>query len=213
MFNYSEKTKVDMQFKMLELFRTIKADKQIKADAGNVVKVVLSNVLSPDRTMMESSDSVKEIYVFDVELNSNKVPLAFLDALNKSINFQTLIRLRNNDLIKYLITIKIFDDEKVKLLKTFESDWIKEEKQEFPITTKLENVFKAMLQSITAYQFRQDEDFESYVERLSAIKKIKTEIEKQTKIMNNEKQPNIRMRLNDEIKLMKKELQELEKSI
>ena len=210
MFNYSEKTKVDMQFKMLELFRTIKADKQIKADAGNVVKVVLSNVLSPDRTMMESSDSVKEIYVFDVELNSNKVPLAFLDALNKSINFQTLIRLRNNDLIKYLITIKIFDDEKVKLLKTFESDWIKEEKQEFPITTKLENVFKAMLQSITAYQFRQDEDFERYVERLSAIKKTKAEIERQTKIMNNEKQPNIRMRLNDEIKLLKKELQKLE---
>lgn len=210
MFNYSEKTKVDMQFKMLELFRTIKADKQIKADAGNIVKVVLSNVLSPDRTMMESSDSVKEIYVFDVELNSNKVPLAFLDALNKSINFQTLIRLRNNDLIKYLITIKIFDEEKVKLLKTFESDWIKEEKQEFPITTKLENVFKAMLQSITAYQFRQDEDFESYVERLSAIKKTKTEIERQTKIMNNEKQPNIRMRLNDEIKLLKKELQKLE---
>ena len=57
-----------MQFKMLELFRTIKADKVVKADAGNVTKVTLSNVLSPDRTNMESSDNVKEIYVFDIEL-------------------------------------------------------------------------------------------------------------------------------------------------
>ncbi len=57
MFNYSEKTKVDMQFKMLELFRTIKADKQIKADAGNIVKVVLSNVLSPDRMLMYGKEA------------------------------------------------------------------------------------------------------------------------------------------------------------
>ena len=45
---------------MLELFRTIKADKIVKADAGNVTRVTLSNVLSPDRTNMESSDNVKE---------------------------------------------------------------------------------------------------------------------------------------------------------
>ena len=68
MFKFSEKTQVNMQFKMLELFRTIKADKVVKADAGNVTKVTLSNVLSPDRTNMESSDNVKEIYVFDIEL-------------------------------------------------------------------------------------------------------------------------------------------------
>ena len=78
MFKFSEKTQVNIQFKMLELFRTIKADKVVKADAGNVTKVTLSNVLSPDRTNMESSDNVKEIYVFDIELNSNKVPEKFI---------------------------------------------------------------------------------------------------------------------------------------
>ena len=45
---------------------------------------------------------------------------------------------------------------------------------------------------------------------MGEIKKQKNEIEKQTKIMNAEKQPNIKMKLNDEIKQMKKELQELE---
>ena len=210
MFKFSEKTQVNIQFKMLELFRTIKADKVVKADAGNVTKVTLSNVLSPDRTNMESSDNVKEIYVFDLELNSNKIPEKFIEALNKSINFQTLLTLRYNDKVKYIIAVKIIDDEKIKILKTFESDWQEETLDDMPSSVKLENIYKQMITKFTLYPFRIDENFKQYVDRMSAIKKQKSEIEKQTKIMNAEKQPNIKMKLNDEIKQMKKELQELE---
>ena len=210
MFRFSEKTQVNIQFKMLELFRTIKADKIVKADAGNVTKVTLSNVLSPDRTNMESSDDVKEIYVFDLELNSNKVPEKFIEALNKSINFQTLLTLRYNDKVKYIIAVKIIDDEKIKILKTFESDRQEETLDEMPSSVKLENIYKQMIAKLTLYPFRIDEDFKQYVERMSAIKKQKSEIERQLKIMNAEKQPNIKMKLNDEIKQMKKELQQLE---
>lgn len=210
MFKFSEKTQVNIQFKMLELFRTIKADKVVKADAGNVTKVTLSNVLSPDRTNMESSENVKEIYVFDIELNSNKVPEKFIEALNKSIHFQTLLTLRYNDKVKYIIAVKIIDDEKIKILKTFESDWQEETLDDMPSSVKLENIYKQMITKLTLYPFKTSEDFKQYVERMSAIKKQKSEIEKQTKIMNAEKQPNIKMKLNDEIKQMKKELQELE---
>lgn len=210
MFRFSEKTQVNIQFKMLELFRTIKADKVVKADAGNVTKITLSNVLSPDRTNMESSENVKEIYVFDIELNSNKIPEKFIEALNKSINFQTLLTLRYNDKVKYIIAVKIIDDEKIKILKTFESDWQEETLDDMPSSVKLENIFKQMITKLTLYPFRLDEDFKQYVDRMSVIKKQKSEIEKQTKIMNAEKQPNIKMKLNDEIKQMKKELQKLE---
>ena len=210
MFRFSEKTQVNIQLKMLELFRTIKADKVVKADAGIVTKVTLSNVLSPDRTNMESSDNVKEIYVFDIELNSNKVPEKFIEALNKSINFQTLLTLRYNDKVKYIIAVKIIDDEKIKILKTFESDWQEETLDEMPSSVKLENIYKQMIAKLTLYPFKTSEDFKQYVERMSAIKKQKSEIERQTKIMNTEKQPNMKMKLNDEIKQMKKELQELE---
>ncbi len=210
MFRFSEKTQVNVQFKMLELFRTIKADKVVKADAGNVTKVTLSNVLSPDRTNMESSENVKEIYVFDIELNSNKVPEKFIEALNKSINFQTLLTLKYNDKVKYIIAVKIIDDEKIKVLRTFESDWQEETLDEMPSSVKLENIFKQMITKLTLYPFRINEDFKQYVDRMNAIKKQKSEIEKQTKIMNAEKQPNIKMKLNDEIKQMKKELQDLE---
>ena len=210
MFNYNEKTVTNIQFKMLELFRTIKADKTVKQDAGNVVSVNLVNILSPDRTYLEESDLVKEIYIFEINLNSNKIPEKFLDALNKSINFQTLFKLKYAEKEKHIISIKTFEDEKIKVLKVFETDWGQKTKQEFPITTKLDFVFKEMIKYITTISFKQDETFSEYIERFEKITKLQVEIEKQTKIMNAEKQPNFRMALNDKIKQMKKELKELE---
>lgn len=210
MFIFNEKTEVNMQFKMLELFRTIKADKLVKADAGNVVKVVLANVLSPDRTNMEANETTKEIYVFNIELNSNKVPVKFLDTLNKSINLQTLFKLYYNDKVKYIISIKEFTEEKMKVLKYFESDWETESFEETPNVLKLENLFKQMIAKITTYLFRDYEDFKQYIVRLNSIEKQKKEIEKITKAMNAEKQPNLKMKLNDEIREKNKKLRILE---
>lgn len=210
MFNFSDKTQANITFKMLELFRTLKADKQVKTDASNIAEVKLANILSPDRTFMEASDQVKEIYIIELTLTSKSVPAMFIDLFNKYIEFQTLFKLIYGTQVKYISSIKQFADEKMKVLKTFESDWQTETTQDFPITNKLENVFKTIITNITGVSFRQDEAYSNYISRLEAIKKLKSEIEKQTKTMNNEKQPNLRMALNDKIKQLKRQLQELE---
>lgn len=210
MFNFSDKTQANITFKMLELFKTLKADKQVKADASNIAEVKLANILSPDRTFMEASDQVKEIYIIELTLTSKSVPAMFIDLFNKYIEFQTLFKLIYGTQVKYISSIKQFADEKMKILKTFESDWQTETTQDFPITNKLENVFKTIITNITGVSFRQDETYSNYISRLEAIKKLKSEIEKQTKTMNNEKQPNLRMALNDKIKQLKRQLQELE---
>lgn len=210
MFNFSDKTQANITFKMLELFRTLKADKQVKTDASNIAEVKLANILSPDRTFMEASDQVKEIYIIELTLTSKSVPAMFIDLFNKYIEFQTLFKLIYGTQVKYISSIKQFADEKMKILKTLESDWQTKTPQDFPITNKLENVFKTIITNITGVSFRQDETYSSYISRLEAIKKLKSEIEKQTKTMNNEKQPNLRMALNDKIKQLKKELKEME---
>lgn len=210
MFIYSDKTAVNINFKMLELFRTIKADKTIKTDAQVVSKVILANTLSPDRTNLEPSENVKEIYIMDIVLNSATVPTKFIDALNKYINFQILFRLRYGVDVKYITSLKVFTEDKIKVLKTCESDWQGENKEELGATSKLENVFKAMVSYITKIRFRQDETFEEYTDRTNQIKKHKKEIEKLTKTRDAEKQPNTKMAINDKIKSFKKKLTELE---
>ncbi len=210
MFNYSEQTFVNLKFKMLDLFRTIKADKEIKTSAKNVIDVMLSNTLSPERTKLDASDNVKEIYVMDMHLNTSEVPINFIEALNKFINFQILFRLHFNYEIKYVISLKVFQEEKIKVLKTFESEWQGPFKQELPLTTKLEKVYKLMVTNVAGYSFRQEEIFEQYADRMTAIKKQKAEIEKLIKMRDAERQPNKKIELNDKVKEMKKDLQRME---
>ncbi len=210
MFNFSNKTQTDITFKMSDLIKQLKADKQVKADASKVAEVKLTNILSPERTFMEASDQVKEIYIIELSLTSKSVPTMFIDVFNKYIEFQTLFKLIYKNEIKYISSIKQFADEKMKVLKIFESDWQNDTSQELPITNKLENVFKTIISNITGVSFKKDETYSNYISRIEAIKKLKSEIEKQTKIMNNEKQPNLRMALNDKIKEMRKQISEIE---
>lgn len=210
MFKYNKKTEINMQFKMQQLLKTIKADKIVKADAKNITKVTLTNILSPERTNMEASENVKEIYVFKIDLISNNVPHKIIDALNKNINFQTLVYLNFNNKVKYVVSIKEFFEQKPKILKTFESDWQDECYAEMPNVLSLENLFKQIIAKVTLISFKQNEGYKSYIERVLQITTLRKAIEKTTKAMNAEKQPNIKMKLNDDIREMKKSLQELE---
>ncbi len=209
MFKYNERTEVNLDLKLAELFKVIKANKQIQSDASIVSKVILTNILSPDRTNLEPSENVKEIYIMDIVLNKAAAPTKFIDALNKYINFQILFRLRYEVEVKYITSLKAFTEDKTKVLKTCESDWQKENKEELPSTSKLENVFKAMVSYITKIKFRQDETFDEYTDRTNQIKKHKTEIEKLTKTRDAEKQPNTKMAINSQIKELKRELEEM----
>ncbi len=66
MFDLSSKTKVNRKFRLAELYKMMGADKDIKADAKNILSVVLTNVLSSDTMNLSSDGKVKEVYIFDI---------------------------------------------------------------------------------------------------------------------------------------------------
>ena len=211
MFNYNEKTIFNKQFKINELFKLMKADKEIKQDAQCITAIALSNVLSPNTTNLEPSENVKEIYIIKIEINAKEIPNKFIEAFNRQILFQTLFKVYYNTDVKYICSLKEFGkDSNMKILKTYSTDWQKELQQDLPITTKLDTMYKAIIENITGFVFRQDESFNDYMERTSSIKRQKLEIERLTKLMNSEKQPNIRMNMNDKIKQMQNDLQKME---
>ena len=210
MFNYGERTAVDVPFKLKELLQTLKANKQVKDDAKIIEEIKLSHTLSEEATGLESSDNVQEIYVIDLVLNAKQVPNQFISAFNGYIEFQTLFRVHFKDEVNYLVSLKEFNEEKMKIVASYESGWKASTKFELPITTKLDKIFNAIVAQVVGVEFRENETFLAYSERQVEIAKQYREIEKLTKTMNNEKQPNLKMALNDEIKEMKKQLQKLE---
>ena len=210
MFNYPDKTKVNKQFTLKELFKLLNCDKDLKLNASSIDSICLSNVLSKSTTNLNESENVKEIYIIDVFLKENIVPNKFIDRFNKNINFQTLFRIHFKENTKYIMSLKTFTDDKANILLTFESDWQKVTEKKFPSTLKLVNVFKEMLKYVSGYEIKDEESFEGYVQRFNQIKKLKSEIVKLTKQVNAEKQPNFKMELNDKLKQLKKELQKME---
>lgn len=208
MFKYSEKTITNKPFKLTDLFKLMKASKEIKQDAEVISTIMLTNVLSPSTTNLTPSDNVKEIYIIRLDLKHITIPEKFIESFNKQINFQVLFKFCNGAEVKYLTSIKTFD-ENMKILKTYQAEWQKDLQIEFPLTTKLETVYKAILSNITGIVFRAEETFETYIERNSAIKRQNLEIDRLTRIMTAEKQPNIKMNINDKIKQLKKNLEEM----
>ena len=148
MFIYNEKCVVNKLFRLQELFKAIKADKAIKASAKNIISIKLSYVISPSKLNLEPSKSVKEIYVIEVAVDSKQLQMSFIEALNKFIELQTLFKIRYKNEVKYMLSIKDFREDKMKIIKRFESDWIAPLELDFPITTKLENVFKEIIKNI-----------------------------------------------------------------
>lgn len=208
MFKYSEKTIADKPFKLTDQFKLMKANKEIKQDAVNIENIMLTNVLSPASTNLTPSDNVKEIYIIQLDLKNKTTPEKFIEAFNKQINFQVLFKFCSGAEVKYLTAIKTFG-ENMKILKTYQTEWQQPLSLDFPLTTKLETVYKAILSNITGIVFRADETFELYIERNSAIKRQNLEIDRLTRIMTAEKQPNIKMNINDKIKQLKKNLEEM----
>lgn len=211
MYKFNDKTLVDKQFKLNELFKLTKADKGTKFEANNSISsITLTRVLSQNTTFLEPSDYVKEIYIFQVELFSKQVPYQFIGLLDRQVRFQTLFIFVHKNEFLYYTSIKNFEGEVIKITKTFETNWIEELKKDFPITNKLEEVYKDIVSTISGYRIVKDESYLDYTNRYIEINKLKKEIQRLTKQMYAEKQPNTKMAINSQIKELKRELEQLE---
>ena len=154
MFNYSEKTKTNKEFKLKEILKMINASKEIKQDASNIKGLCLSHVLSPATTNMDPSDDVKEIYIIDVELDSPLIPTKFLSEFDKQIYFQVLFKLKYGNYIAYGLSLKEIVNEKVKILSTKYTAWDNSVKEKIDATNKLNSVYKKMAEYIYKYKFQ-----------------------------------------------------------
>ena len=210
MYKFNDKTLVNKQFKLTELFKLVKANKEIKAEASNVLNISLARVLSEQTIFLEPCDYVKEIYIFKVELASTQVPYKFIDLLDRQIKFETVFVFCYENEFLYYASIKNFESDCIKITKTFQTNWIEKLENNFPITNKLDEVYKDIIATISCLKFHKNESYAEYVNRYVEINKLKKQIEKLTKTRDAEKQPNTKMAINSQIKELKRELEQLE---
>ena len=208
MFELSSKTQVDKRFKMPELYKLIGASKEVKADAANINSVTLTNVLNSDNLL--SGSNVKEIYIFEIELSEKTIPILFISALDKAINFHTVFILRNNTEAMLYGAYKEYGEKNIKVGKYYSTEWAAERLIKLPLNvSSLDDIYTAIVDELIPITARKSESTKDFVARYDEILRLQKEISKLQKLVDNEKQPKKRFELNDRLKRIKKELDEL----
>jgi hypothetical protein len=212
MFDLSSKTKVNRRFRLAELYKLMAADKDVKADAKGILSVVLMNVLSQDTMNVPVGDIVKEIYIFDIELSSKSIPALFISSLDKAINLHTLFVLRFSDERMLYGCYKEKTEKGVKLGKYYSTDWTK---AQTPISLPLnvfsmDDIYMAIIDRLIPIAAKQNETTSDFVARYDMIRKLKFEIDKKQRQVDNERQSKKRFKLNDDLKKLKEQLAILE---
>lgn len=211
MFIFSSKTQVNKKFRLQELFKQTAADKAVRADAKTVLSVTLTNVLSSDTLNLPTKGKVKEIYVFDIELSSKTIPILFISALDKAINFHTIFVLHYDGKEMLYGAYKERTEKGVKIGKYYGTGW-KDQSEPISIpidATSLDEIYKAMLCTLIPLESGKEETASDFVARYDLIRKLKFEIDKKQRQVDNERQSKKRFELNDELKKLKKELKKL----
>lgn len=211
MFELSSKTQVNRKFKLTELYKVMGADKAVKADAANIALVTLTNVLNKDTLNFSANGDVKEIYVFEIVLNTKIAPSLFISTLDKATNFHTVFVLRYVGEEMLYGAFKEYGEKGMRVGKYYCTDWVTEKSIALPLgVNSLDEIYTAIIDELIPITARQAENTKDFVVRYGEVVRLKKEIEKLQRLVDIEKQPKRRFELNDMLKQKKKELEDLE---
>lgn len=211
MFELSSKTQVNRKFKLTELYKVMGADKAVKANAANIVSVTLTNVLNKDTLNFSANGDVKEIYVFEIVLNSKTIPSLFISALDKATNFHTVFVLRFGSEEMLYGAFKEYGEKGMKVGKYYFTDWTVERTVALPLgVNSLDGIYTAIIDELIPITARKSESTKDFVERYGEVVKLQKEIEKLQRLVDTEKQPKRRFELNDQLKKLKVNLNKLQ---
>lgn len=213
MFELSSKTQVNKKFRLTELFKSIQADKTIKEDAKNITSIILSNVLSNSTMNLSSQGTVKELYIFDVELSDKEIPATFISALDKAILLHTAFVLHNNGKEMLYCAYKERTEKGVKIGKYYSTSWMDPANTvTLPLNIgSIDDVYTTIIDYLIPIEARPEENTSQFVDRYETIVKLQREIDKLQREVDSEKQSKKRFELNASLKALKEKLLELEK--
>lgn len=211
MFDLSSKTQVNKRFKLSELYKLIGASKEVKAEAANIASVTLTNVLNADTMNFTASETIKEIYVFEIVLNDKVIPSLFLTALDKAINLHTVFVLRHDNQSLIYGAYKEYGEKGIKIGKYYSTEWEADKVIALPLNvSNLEDIYTAIIDEIIPIMARQAENTKDFVARYDEIRRLQKEIAKLQCAVDSEKQSKKRFELNAELKDLKQKLEELQ---
>lgn len=207
MFNFSSKTEVNKQFKLIDLYKQMNATKEVKQNALMISSITLKNVISPTTLNVNESSIMKEFYVFEIISKKREIPSIFIKELDKVIKIQTIFIIKNDE---YELLYTKYKKDKTS--KYFESNWTTK-KYDLPLSVNVPDSYKYIISKIFIYPYFENETVEEYISRYLKLQKLDTSIKKLEDLVNKEIQSKKRFEYNENLKQLNKEKDNLLKEV
>jgi len=183
-------------------------------------KITWQYKLAPETINLTATPAVPEIQIFDIRLKGDEIDEALLKIIDKAIPFPIFYQIYRGDEVKVKASYKRPSDaDKSKWVTEayIESDWMPRDTQKraLPIALDLGKLYEQMLKALIPKTLPIVETQGSMKEQMELIEAIKTKERAYDKLKakrDREKQFNKKVKLNEELKKLKKEIEILSRS-
>ena len=196
MFRFSTKTEVDRVFKLTDLFKQMNASKDAKKEAACIDKILLKNVLSPKTLYCQPDKTIKEVYVFEITVNTQYVPERFIKELDNSIKLHTLFHIRYEEYEYSMLSYKIGTAKG----KYFHTNWESNDDYDVPLVGSVPDLYKFILSKFLTYPPFESESVDDYMKRYSQLIKLDFQIGKTSAAIAHETQSKRKFEYNSRLK-------------
>lgn len=198
MLGLSERTTVRQPIYKTVIYEKYKFDNKarIKFDS-DISRIVITNEISTKSTNIQMGEEISQIYVVHIELKRQQFEISNIVRFNKLIKQNIIFVLEYKGEVKLAVYYKNF----------IQTGWKKKESAEIKlIGLNLDDVWKNIIIQISGIQIEGDNSLDEQLE----VNKRRTDLEKKINSMErqavNEKQPNKRFELRQQINRLIEEL-------
>jgi len=179
----------------------------------NTEKVILSNTLRQDTLNVEKGKRFVEIFVFDYFLKDKKVSDNLITAIEKIIPKHIVHILHNKDRVQIVVTYKEKGaNNQVKVVKIYRTEWIDDTGELLKINgLNIDTIYDNFIEQVSCgkVEIVQELTIKETVNKSIDKEKLERKIKLLESKMYNEKQFNKQLKLKEELKKLKRQLNEI----
>ena len=217
MLRFPKTTEFNKRIPKQKFYENIQVTPALKRCFVEQIKVIYwKNKIAVTTVNLAEGKDVTELEVFEIQLNGLELDEAVLKQIDREIPYHILFILKFEDKCKAVIGYKEVSasgNTAFKVNRYYQTDWMPEEELLLKIEgLSLDSVYENFVRQIAGDTLTQSEAGESLkesVQRDEEILALKKQIDKLQAKIRKEKQLNVQIQLNTEMKALKRKLEGL----
>jgi hypothetical protein len=219
MMDMPSSTVFDRRIPKQKFYRNMSVSPQLKrVFVEQIAQIIWRNKIAASTTNIAAGETVKEIEIFAVKLNQRKLDTKALSQIDKQIPYHILFLLEYKDEVQAWIGYKEESQTNPGAFRPivyYHTEWMKPESLSLKLDgLNMDTLYESLIRQIAGDRLAPDTtpdvfDIREAIERDERRQKLQKEIGALTKKVQNEKQFNRQVALNEELKRKQAEMEEI----